>query len=94
MNLDPIFGDRDDSYLYQFMKCSTAFTCGYCYGKLLFWLAWIVPGEWLKGAIALIFLAGIAAFYVFCKSAERRVFWFALSGVGCAAVVIASWIGI
>jgi hypothetical protein len=90
--LDPIFGDRDDSHLYKIMQLTTAFTCGYCYGKLAVWLVWIVPGEWFKSAIALILLAGIGAFYLYCKSAFRFVFASAAAGLLIGAVVMNLWI--
>lgn len=90
--LDPIFGDRDDSSLYRLMQFTTAFTCGYCYGKLAVWLLWIAPDEWLKGAIALTFLLGAGAFYLYCRVDLFKIFLSAIAGVSIGAGVMWLWI--
>lgn len=90
--LDPIFGDRDDSKLYQLMQITTLFTSGYCYGKVGVWLVWIVPGEWVKVSIALIFLSGVGVFYLYCKNSDVRLFIPAAIGLLIGGVVMSSWI--
>jgi hypothetical protein len=89
--LDPIFGDRDDSKLYRLMQITTLFTGGYCYGKIGVYLTWIVPGEWFKVSIALIFLSGVGIFYVYCKSSDR-LFIPAAIGLLIGGVVMSSWL--